>query len=824
MEAELAALAASGATALVGAMVTESWEQARARVAQFFARRRQSRNPGEDEEGAALDEGRAQLVAARDADDESAAADVETDWRRRLGQLLEEEPEAAQELRQLLSDLAAVQAPVNAVTYGGVQYGAFQNSQIHGGITYNVHPPVPPEAVPDEVPALLTPFVNRVAELAHMDGSVAPAGSGSDHVDVLVLGGTPGVGKTATATRWAHKSRERFPDGQLYVDFAELRGTRGGGDVSAAVEMCLRSLGVKDAYLPHSLAERTRLFRTRSAGRRMLLVLDDVNEPAQVRALVPQGSGSAVLITSSAKLGELTFDGARLLSLEPLGTDSALRILADRCGVQAVAAEPEAAERLVELCGGLPVALHVVASLLLARRRLTMARLVEELSDEARRLTVMSLGRERSVSAVFDSAYRQLAPGEAHFYRLLGWLPCRTFDAGTAAVATATDTTTAQSLLDVLEEAGLLTLTGDDRYRFHDLLRLHAREHASAQEPANTRRELVQRLVTHYLALAAFADRRVRADRLRIAELDGLLERATDPFTTADAPDPLDWLDAERSNILAVLREAYQFGLHTEVWQLAEAFTVLFLHRRHLGDWKESLELGVAAASASEELVPAAEARLRALLSRPLMDLAELDSAREQLEAAVACADVAGRTDLRASVMEFSGRYWDRVDPSRAVEVYQRSLDLNREAGQVRGAAIAWLFLGSAQDAAGNPGQALESLRHAQQALSAGQEPDQRMAARAVLATGRAHDHLGQTEQAIAAFGDAVSVLKEERATHYEAEALLALAGIAERPGEDRTHLREYLTRALLIHEDGGSPLVEELRERLRRVDEEGGV
>ncbi|WP_255293151.1 NB-ARC domain-containing protein [Streptomyces niveus] len=763
-------------------------------------------------------------MAARDADDESAAADVETDWRRRLSQLLEEEPDAAQELRQLLSDLAAAQAPVNAVTHGGVQYGAFQNSQIHGGITYNVHPPVPSEAVPDEVPALLTPFVNRVAELARLDGSVAPAGSGSDHVDVLVLGGTPGVGKTATATRWAHKSRDRFPDGQLYVDFAELRGTRGGGDVSAAVGMCLRSLGVKDTYLPHSLAERTRLFRTRSAGRRMLLVLDDVNEPAQVRALVPQGSGSAVLITSSAKLGELTLDGARLLSLSPLDTHSALRILADRCGQESVAAEPEAAERLVELCGGLPVALHVVASLLLTRRRLTMARLVEELSDEASRLTVMSLGRERSVSAVFDSAYRQLASGEAHFYRLLGWLPCRTFDAGTAAVATATDTATAQSLLDVLEEAGLLTLTGDDRYRFHDLLRLHARERASAQEPVDARREVVQRLVTHYLALAAFADRRVRADRLRIAELDGLLERATDPFTAVDAPDPLDWLDAERSNILAVLREAYQFGLHTEVWQLAEAFTVLFLHRRHLGDWKESLELGVAAASASEELVPAAEARLRALLSRPLMDLAELDSAREQLEAAVACADAAGRTDLRASVMEFSGRYWDRVDPSRAVEVYQRSLDLNREAGQVRGAAIAWLFLGSAQDAAGNPGQALESLRHAQQALSDGEEPDLRMAARAVLATGRAHDHLGQTEQAIDAFGEAARVLKEERATHYEAEALLALAAIAERPGEDRTHLREYLTRALLIHEDGGSPLVEELRERLRRADEEGGA
>lgn len=329
MEAELAALAASGATALVGAMVTESWGQARTRVARFLARRGRSGEPeGEPEDEAgeageasqasqALEEGRAQLVAARDADDEGTVAGIEADWRLRLGQLLAREPQAAEELRQLLADLGAAPGAGVAVIRGGVQYGAFQNSQIHGGITYNVQPPAPPEAVPDEVPALRVRFVNREVELARMDRAVARLGGDSAHVDVLVLRGTPGVGKTATATRWAHQSRERFPQGQLYVDFAERRGERGGGDVSAAVEKCLRSLGVKDPYMPRSLEERISLFRTRSAGRRILLVLDDVNEPAQVRALVPQGPGSAVIVTSNGTLGELTVDGARPLPWTP---------------------------------------------------------------------------------------------------------------------------------------------------------------------------------------------------------------------------------------------------------------------------------------------------------------------------------------------------------------------------------------------------------------------------------------------------------------------------------------------------------------------------
>jgi len=846
----LAALAASAAATLVNAMVTEVWEQTKPRVVRLFGRRGRSGEPAEDRARGALEETRERLAAARAAGDEGAVARIENELLREVGRLLEEQPEVARELRGLLTELGAERVPGPAAITGGIQYGAVQNSHIHGDVTYHVSAPPSPsqpqETVPDEVPALRTKFRNRTAELARMDGMLAGAGAGgpanagtdadtadSDesgdtadgppHVDVLVLGGTPGVGKTATATRWAHRSRERFPDGQLYVDFAELRGRRGGADVSAAMETCLRSMGVKDAYVPHALADQTRLFRSQSAGRRMLLVLDDVNEAAQVRALVPQGPGSAVLVTSNGKLGELAVDGATLLSLDPLDTGSALAILADRCGEAAVAEDPEAAERLVELCGGLPVALHMVASRLLRSRRLTPARLVRELSDEAGRLEGMSLGGEASVSVVFDSVYRRLAADEARFYRLLGWLPCRTFAPGAAAVATATDARTAQSLLDALEEAGMLAVTEGDRYRMHDLVRLHARERAGEEEPPGAQLAVVERLITHYLALTAFADRAVREKRLRVADLDDLLRRAENPFASADAPAPLEWLEQERTSILAVLRAAYDLGLHALVWQLAEAFTVLFLHRRHVQDWKESLELGVAAASECGEPVPAAEARLRSLLSRPLLDLGEYERARVQLEAAVACAEAAGRAELRASVLEFYGRYWDRVDPSRAIAAYERSVELNAEAGEERGAAIATLFLGSAQDAAGDSRRALATLRRAHDALLAGAEPDLRMAARAAAAVGRAQARLGDTEQAARTLSEAAEALRAQQATHYEAEALLELAALAEQRGEP-ARMREHLARALEIHEDGGSPLAGELRDRLRRADRELGT
>lgn len=706
--------------------------------------------------------------------------------------------------------------------FSGTSHGpVVQAAAIHGGITFHVQPaaPVGEWAVPDEIPPLTVPFRNRDRMRDLLDGSfVRDPDPDGVSVGFAAMYGLPGVGKTTLVSRWAERGRERFPDGQIYVDFAALRGGTAGADVSEAAWCCLKSLGVDAAYIPAGLADRTRLLRTRTAGKRLLVFLDNITDPSHAVALLPKGRGSVLLVASGSRLGELALDGALMMHVEPLDRESGLEVLADRCGPATVAADPDAADEVVRLCGGLPVALHVAAARLATESRLTLAGLAAELADEPRRLAGMSLGKDRSVAAAFDLAYRELAPEAARFYRLMGWYPGAAFDAEVAAVATGLDPERTADALDALTAACLLEETADGRFRFHDLVRLHAAERAAETEATAERPALVRRVTLHYLALTALADRAVRLDRLRIADLAQLLADVPDPFTAPDGPAPLAWLEAEHRNILGVLRAAArEEELHTEVWQLAEAFTVLFFHHRHLGDWRESLELG--AAAAAEALVPAAEARLRSLLSRPLMDLGEYEAARRELDTAEACAEVADHLVVRASVQEFSGRYWDRTDPARAMEAYRSALDLSTAAGELRGAAIASYFLGCAQDAAGDHRAALDTLRDAHEQLTAREDP--RMAARVRIAIGIAHGHLGETRDAIAELSAAAETLRAEKATHYEAQALVALADILEGSGRDPRDVRPHLEHALKIYEAGGSPRAEELRERL---EEESGA
>lgn len=644
-----------------------------------------------------------------------------------------------------------------------------------------------------------------------------------------VLYGLAGVGKTTLACSLAHETRHRFPDGQIFIDFTALRA-KAGAAISEAVAMGLRSLGMDDAYIPKSLEERTAHFRSLSADRRILIVLDNVNQPAQVVNLLPKGPGSALLATTSKKLGELAGHGP-LIGLDPLTEADGRDLLAHLCG-DAVMAEPEAAETLVEFCGGLPKALHVVAARLNTTSRLSMRRLVDELADETRRLSGMALGEEHSLSAVFGVTYRDLSPEAARAYRLLGWVPGETFDVGTAAAALDRDTQTTERLLDVLEEARLLDVTTDGRFRFHSLVLLHARECAEDEEPAGAQRALVERVATRYLALTAFADRAIREDRLRIADLTDFLRHASNPFAADDGLVPLDWMDVERDNILAVLRTAAAHALHQHVWQLSEAFTPLFFHIRYLLLWRESLKLGAAAAAEAE--VPTAEARLLSLLSRPLMDLREYDDALAALETAAARAEEWGDEVLRASVQEFFGRYWDhRADDSEgaveadgveaseaAVQAYALSLELNLRGKEWRGAAIARFFLGRAQDAQGAHAAALETLLHAHEDLTACE--DLRMAARVEAAIGAVHEHLGDMDEAIVVLNSAVDALHRERAGHYEAQALVRLADITERMGGAREAVREYLERAFKIYEKGGSPVAKDLRKRIDGSDGNG--
>ncbi|MFJ7280944.1 NB-ARC domain-containing protein [Kitasatospora sp. NPDC098663] len=695
---------------------------------------------------------------------------------------------------------------------GTVHGSIAQVGSVHGGITFNYHSAPSPESGgrrPDQVPRPPRRFVDREWALAELDGVLA-GGEDVQGCPIGVFSGLPGIGKTAAARQWAHRHRERFHGGQFYVDFGALGGGD-GGDVSEALAMCLRGLGVYDPYLPAKLADRAALYRTLSADRRMLVVLDDVSHPAQVTALLPQGAGSAVLATSTWRLGELALDGAALLQLDVLDHGSSLELLAALCGERRVETEAEAAAELVGLCGGLPMALRLCAARLVTHRRLTIGSLVGELADEQSRLARIAASsgpEERTMAAALELVYRDLPDTAARVYRILGLFPTRAFDIGLVALVSGFPHADVQGALDTLEAASLLTEAEDGRYAMHNLVRLHARGLARELDAPDAEREVVRRVSGHYRALAGLADLAVRVDRLRIAEPaeslgtggPGGKAGSTEPFGATSSPkqDALAWLEAERGDILAVLRAAAASGFNRQVWQLAEAFTVLFLHHRHLADWRESLELGAEAAARDGQ--PAAEARLRSLLSRPLLDLGRDDEARAQLESADQLALESGHLVLQASVQEFLGRYWEGRDQARAVDAYRASLALNLQAGEGRGAALARYFLGCAQSASGDHAAALAGLAAAMEDLSA--RGDKRMAARALADLGRTRERLGDRAGAVADLRQAVTRLHEEEASHYEARALEDLADLLDDPAE----VRDCLRRALAVYEEGGSP------------------
>lgn len=674
-------------------------------------------------------------------------------------------------------------------------------------------PPPPRDGgVPRQLPPVTVRVVNQNRPLA--DLAALAAGRPDGPPRLVVVTGMRGVGKTTVARAAAARlPAERFPGGALYVDFAAWR-TAGDTAVSDALAACLNALGVHASFLPATLAERTAQYRTLTADKPLLVVLDDVTEPAQVLPLVPAARGSAVLVTSDDELGELRLDGAEVIEVDTLDEPHAVELLADLCGRRRCDAEPDAVRELVRYCGGLPLALRVAAARLVTRPRLAVSALVAELRDERRRLAALSLRGEQSVSAVFSIGYQGLTPDAALLYRRLGAFPGPRLTVDAAVALAGLPAAEVDGLLDALITAHLLAVDAEGDIRFHDLVRLHAAERARAEDDAERRRAAASRLITYYRDRLAFADRAVMGDRLRIADYAGLFAAGPDPFAGADpAETALDWLEQQRPNLLGLQRLAAEYGWHDLGWQLAETATAFFLNRRYLHEWIESSELGISAAELSGNV--AAEARLRTTVSRPLLDLGERERASSHLDRALPLAEQSGNLTLQASVWEFRGRYFGAADPDAAVAAYRTSLDLNERIGEARGAALARLFLGDVLVAAGDVQGGLDELHQAVTALRG--LGDGRMAARAQAALGKALVRRGDLASAAAALTEAADALGRRGYLHYEAEAREALADVADRQG-DRAAAREHLRRVVQIHEGFGGPRVAELTAALHRL------
>jgi DNA-binding SARP family transcriptional activator/Tfp pilus assembly protein PilF len=419
-----------------------------------------------------------------------------------------------------------------------------------------------PRVAPAQLPADVPAFTGRTGELARLDALCDEAATARPATAVVISAvcGTAGVGKTALALHWAHRVRDRYPDGQLYVN---LRGYDPDQPMSAAdaLAVLLDALGVAAQDVPLDTDARAARYRTELAGRRILVVLDNAATVEQVRPLLPGTASCATVVTSRDSLaGLVALHGAQRIELDLLPAAEARALLRRLIGERADS-QREATNALAERCERLPLALRVAAELAVARPHMPLGELADELADLQRRLDLLDAGGDprAAVASVFSWSVHHLPPAAARAFRLLGLHPGPDFDGYAVAAMANTGLADAERTLCVLARAHLLHVTTTGRFGMHDLLRAFAASLSEKEDSAADRQAAVGRLYDYYVAVAACADE-------RLYHGDARRRPRSIPVPTTPVPDLADpdvaraWLDAERRIMVAVAAHAARHG------------------------------------------------------------------------------------------------------------------------------------------------------------------------------------------------------------------------------------------------------------------------
>jgi DNA-binding SARP family transcriptional activator/Flp pilus assembly protein TadD len=432
-------------------------------------------------------------------------------------------------------------------------------------------PPIPLAAEPGrlaQLPADTASFTGRRSELADLLTLVPDISTTGDAtggvVMICAVDGMAGVGKTALAVHAAHRLAARFPDGCLFIDLHGYTRQVAPVEAGPALERLLRALGVPSEQIPPDLDDRAALYRTRLAGKRMLVVLDNARTAEQVRPLLPGEIGCRVVVTSRRRLTAL--DEARPLTVDLLPLADAVALFGKVAGAGRVTGHADTVERLVELCGRLPLAIRIAAARLRARPAWTVPHLADQLADQHATLGELDDG-ERSVAAAFTLSYRDLTGDQQRMFRRLGLHPGADTDRYAAAALAGLSLARVSRLLEDLLDAHLLTQAVPGRYRFHDLVRAYAADLTNTGDDQDERRAAVTGLFDHYLATAAAA-----MDTLHPAEQH---RRPRIPAPDSPTPPLADsaaahaWLDAERANLVAACAHTAAHGWPGHTTRLA---------------------------------------------------------------------------------------------------------------------------------------------------------------------------------------------------------------------------------------------------------------
>jgi tetratricopeptide (TPR) repeat protein len=670
--------------------------------------------------------------------------------------------------------------------------------------------------VPRQLPPAVAHFAGRAGELARLTGLLRGRTEIAGTVVIAAIGGTAGVGKTALAVYWAHRVADRFPDGQLYVN---LRGFDPAAQVLApadAVRRFLDALEVPPERIPLDLDAQAALYRSQLAGRRMLVVLDNARDSAQVRPLLPAAPTCLVLVTSRNQLsGLVAADGAHPINLGVLSVGEARELLARRLGEQRVAAEPDTVEQIIGRCARLPLALALVAAHAAARPRVALHTLAGELADAQQRWqTLTGDDPHTDVRVVFSWSYHALTPDAARLFRLLGLYPGPDITAPAAASLAGTTLDAVRPVLAELTRASLLTEPTLGRHTLHDLLRGYATQLAETVDTDEQRHAATGRILDHYLHTAHAADRlrNPTRDLVRLAPP----RAGVTPEQLSNPEHAMGWFTVEQPVLLAAVAYAAAAGFDTHTWQLAWTLWA-FLDGR--GHWHDQAIVGQAAVAAAQRLAdPTTQARTHRILAFAYTRLARLDDAHTQLRDALDLATQAGDQTQQAHTHLYLSHLWmRRGQPVQALPHGRQALHLYQATGHRSGQANALSQVGWYHALLGEHEQALTSC---QQALALHQQLGNRGGqADTWDSLGYVHHHLGQHTQAIACYQQALTLNRDVGDRHFEAEILNHLGDAHHAIGDSRA-ARDAWQQALTILDDLDHPDAAKVRARLSRPDQ----
>jgi nucleoside phosphorylase/tetratricopeptide (TPR) repeat protein len=667
-----------------------------------------------------------------------------------------------------------------------------------------------------QLPPDIADFTGRQELLNQITRQLTGRRSHPTALVISAIAGMAGLGKTALAIHAGHHLTGSFPDGQIYVN---LRGMderpRSAYEVLGRL---LRDLGVPGSRLPSHLDERSSLFRSLLGDKRLLVLLDNARDSAQIAPLLPGRSHSVVMITSRTPLSDLA---AEHITLDVFTEAEALELLRKIGGRQRVDDDLESARAVVRFCGYLPLAIRI-AGARLGSRSVSMATLLELLVDERKRLDAMELrsprskvtDHERSVRASFTLSYEALDDREQQAFRCLGVLDLRHFPAWVGAAVLDTDRYDGEQIVAQLVERQLIGIVtekdeaGQMRYEFHDLVRVFARErfYLEARNHHEDRKQVVSRVIGGYLALAERANGRLELGGIApsppstVARWDGV--RGTSLWELTEQ-NPVAWFTAEQGSLIDAARQAADEQLWTYAWELVAALPLFFDLRANWDQWQSTHELALRAAErdgdkfgiAKTAHALAAVHRYKghwddamALFERSLRLFQEIEEKHYWPEIVVSSI---GRLYLE------QGRWSDALDCyGRCLPVFQRVGNRRFEAYTLRCIGVALHQQGNLETAAAHFESSLRMFRDLGDKLWQG---------RTLLTLGDVSVELGQFDRALECYSASSQIL-DELGDRLRVGLAMQGVGRVHRHKQNWAKARISLNKALRVFRDFNDP------------------